>query len=129
MATHSIRIRLLLMILLTVLVLWTTVLCFTWWRTNRDINTVYDAELMQVARLLAVATAHESEEHDLEDYEADLSSAGYHFPLVFQIWNHSDRLMVRGPDAPTHPLSPARDDGFSDVVINAWGWHYHYGNG
>ena len=56
MGTHSIRFRLLLMILLTVLLLWSAVICFTWWRTNHDINTVYDAELIQVARLLAVAT-------------------------------------------------------------------------
>ncbi len=122
MASHSIRLRLLLMILLTVLLLWTAVLCFTWWRTNRDINSVYDAELVQVAQLLAVATAHEAEEHDLDDYEADLSRAGYTFPLIFQIWNHSDRLMVRGPDAPRHPLSTSREDGFSDVTINGDGW-------
>ncbi|MEJ2454195.1 MAG: ATP-binding protein [Candidatus Thiodiazotropha sp.] len=125
MATHSIRFRLLLMILLTVLLLWTAVLCFTWWRTNRDINSVYDAELIQVAKLLAVATSHEAAEHDLEDYEADLSHAGYKFPLIFQIWNHSDRLMVRGPDAPSHPLSAARSDGFSDVTIKGDGWRVY----
>ncbi len=125
MATHSIRFRLLLMILLTVLLLWTAVLCFTWWRTNRDINSVYDAELIQVAKLLAVATSHEAAERDLEDYEADLSNAGYDFPLIFQIWNHSDRLMVRGPEAPRHPLSIARSDGFSDVTINGDGWRVY----
>ncbi len=125
MGRYSIRFRLLLMILLTVLLLWGAVICFTWWRTNRDINRVYDAELIQVARLLAVATSHESEEHDLGDYEADLSKAGYRFPLLFQIWSHSNRLMVRGPDAPTHPLSEANRDGFSDVNFNNLDWRVY----
>ncbi len=125
MGTHSIRFRLLLMILLTVLLLWSAVICFTWWRTNHDINAVYDAELIQVAKLMAVATSHEAEEHDLGDYEADLSRAGYHFPLLFQIWSHSNRLMVRGPGAPAHPLSGAREDGFSDVDFNGIGWRVY----
>lgn len=123
--TYSIRFRLLLMILLTVFTLWVAVLGFTWWRTNSDINDVYDAELTQVAKLLAVATAHEAEEHDLDEYEADLSRAGFHFPLIFQIWNHSDRLMVRGPEAPTHPLSASVSDGFSNVEFNGDGWRVY----
>jgi two-component system sensor histidine kinase QseC len=123
--TYSIRFRLLLLILLTVFTLWTAVLCFTWWRTNSDINNVYDAELIQVAKLLAVATAHEAEEHDLDDYEAELSMAGFQFPLIFQIWSHSNRLMVRGPDSPEHPLSPALVDGFSNVDFNGDGWRVY----
>ena len=113
------------MILLTVFTLWAAVLWFTWWRTNSDINNVYDAELVQVAKLLAVATAHEAAEHDLDEYEADLSMSGFKFPLIFQIWNHSDRLMVKGPDAPSHPLSPSTSDGFSDVTIGGDGWRVY----
>lgn len=123
--TYSIRFRLLLMILLTVFTLWAAVLWFTWWRTNSDINNVYDAELVQVAKLLAVATAHEAAEHDLDEYEADLSMSGFKFPLIFQIWNHSDRLMVKGPDAPGYPLSTATNDGFSDVEIDGDGWRVY----
>lgn len=123
--TYSIRFRLLLMILLTVFTLWSAVLWFTWWRTNSDIINVYDAELIQVANLLAVATAHEAEEHDLDDYEADLSRAGFHFPLIFQIWSHSDRLMVRGPDAPSHPLALSLSDGFTNVEFKGGGWRVY----
>lgn len=122
---HSIRFRLLVMILLSVLLLWTAVLCFTWWRTSQDINSVYDAELIQVAKLLAVATSHEAEEHDLEDYNADLSDAGYSFPLIFQIWNHHDRLMVRGPDAPELPLTDSLADGFTDAYFGGSGWRIY----
>jgi two-component system, OmpR family, sensor histidine kinase QseC len=122
---HSIRFRLLVMILLTVLLLWSAVLCFTWWRTTQDINSVYDAELVQVANLLAVATSHESHEHDLHDYNADLSNSGYDFPLIFQIWDDSNRLMVRGPDTPDQPLSVSTDDGFSDTSFNGAGWRVY----
>lgn len=123
--TRSIRFRLLVMILLTLSLLWAAILGFTWWRTNSDINSVYDAELVQVAKLLAVATAHEAEEHDLDEYEADLSNAGYQFPLIFQIWSHNDRLMVRGPEAPTHPLSESHDNGFSHVLLDNIGWRVY----
>jgi two-component system sensor histidine kinase QseC len=123
--TRSISFRLLLMILLSLLLLWSAVICFTWWRTSRDINQVYDAELIQVAKLLAVATAHEAAEHDLGDYQADLSQSGYNYPLIFQIWNHHDRLMVKGPDAPDQALSSTREDGFSDARFNNAGWRVY----
>jgi len=123
--THSISFRLLLMILLSMLLLWTAVLCFTWWRTSRDINNVYDAELMQVARLLAVATSHEAAELDLHEYQVDLSQAGYNYPLIFQVWDHTGRLMVRGPDAPDHALSSSQKDGFSDARFNDTGWRVY----
>ena len=123
--THSIRFRLLVMILLSVLLLWSAVICFTWWRTTQDINGVYDAELVQVAKLLAVATAHEAGEHDLHDYNADLSHSGYRFPLLFQIWDDSNRLMVRGPEAPNHPLSEARESGFADVHFGSASWRVY----
>lgn len=115
---RSISFRLLLMILLSLLLLWTAVLCFTGWRTSRDINAVYDAELIQVAKLLAVAISHEAAEQDLDEYQLDLRETAYDYPLLFQIWNHNDRLLVRGPDAPGHALSSAREDGFSDAQFN-----------
>lgn len=125
MVAYSIRFRLLMMILLTVLLLWAGVLCFTWWRTNDEINRVFDAELVQVANLLAVATAHEAGEFDLEEYETDLSKAGFNFALRFQIWSHNERLMVRGPEAPAYPLSSARTDGFSDAIYDNIGWRVY----
>jgi two-component system sensor histidine kinase QseC len=152
MVTYSIRFRLLMMILLTVFLLWTAVLCFTWWQTNRDIKNVYDEELVKVAKLLAVATAHEAGENDLKDYagdmvhvaellaeataiedkerdlggnEAGLNDAGQNYSLIFQIWTLNNHLMVRGPGAPAHPLSATQGDGFSDVSLNNAGWRVY----
>jgi two-component system sensor histidine kinase QseC len=125
MVTRSIRFRLLLMILLTVFLLWAVVLFFTWWRTNIDIKSVYDAEIVQVAELLAVATMHEAAEHDLDDYEADLGMSGFKFPLAFQIWSHDGHLMVRGPGTPEQPISRSRRDGFTDVTFEGSSWRVY----
>jgi two-component system sensor histidine kinase QseC len=125
MMVRSIRFRLLLMILFSVLMLWTAVLYFTWWQTYTDIERVYDAELEQIANLFAAATAHEAEEKDLEDYAADLSQVDFKFPLIFQIWNHDNQLMVRGPDAPEQPISPSHFDGFTDVTFEDSGWRVY----
>jgi two-component system sensor histidine kinase QseC len=125
MLVRSIRFRLLMMILFSVLLLWAAVLYFTWWQTYSDIERVYDAELEQIANLFAAATAHEAEEHDLEDYATDLSGVDFKFPLIFQIWNHDNQLMVRGPDTPEQPISPSRTDGFTDVTFEDGGWRVY----
>ena len=133
------------MILLTVLLLWGVVFGVTWWRANADINRVYDGELKQVAKLLAVTTAHEVAEQDLEDYaddlvevaerlaaaaayeseltgfggqKADLITSGYGNMMIFQIWNNDEQLIAKAPGAPTHPLSQRDIDGFSEATFN-----------
>lgn len=113
------------MLLLSTLLLWGTILYFTWWRTSGEINNVYNAELALVAQLLAVATEHESAEFDLDDYQADLSASGFTFPLLFQVWSHENRLMVRGPEAPDYPLSSSIINGYTDSVINGEGWRVY----
>ncbi|MCU7804410.1 MAG: sensor histidine kinase N-terminal domain-containing protein [Candidatus Thiodiazotropha sp. (ex Lucinoma borealis)] len=125
MIGRSIRVRLLLMLLLSMLLLWIAILCFTWWRTSSEINRVYDAELALVAQLLAVATEHESEEFDLDEYQADLSESGYTFPLLFQVWSHENRLMIRGPEAPETPLTSSISDGYSDSDFMGDGWRVY----
>ncbi|MET0072196.1 MAG: ATP-binding protein [Candidatus Thiodiazotropha sp.] len=125
MVVRSISRRLLLMLLISTLLLWGSILYFTWGRTSSDINRVYNAELALVAQLLAVATEHEAEEFDLDEYEADLSASGYVFPLLFQVWSHENRLMVRGPEAPDTPLSSATGNGYTDNEINGEGWRVY----
>lgn len=125
MVIRSIRFRLLLMILFSVLLLWAAVLNFTWWRTYTDIERVYDAELEQIANVFAAATAHEADEHDLEDYAADLNGVDFKFPLIFQIWSHDNQLMVRGPDTPEQPISPSHVNGFTDVTFESGGWRVY----
>ena len=140
------------MILLTVLLLWGVVFGVTWWRANADINRVYNGELMQVAKLLAVTTAHEVAEQDLEEYaddlaevaerlaaaaayeseltgfggqKADLITSGYGNMMIFQIWNNDEQLIAKAPGAPTHPLSLRDIDGFSEATFNNVTWRIY----
>ncbi|PVV15471.1 MAG: hypothetical protein B6D77_01865 [gamma proteobacterium symbiont of Ctena orbiculata] len=125
MIVRSLSMRLLLMLLISTLLLWGTILYFTWWRTSSEINQVYNAELALVGQLLAVATEHESEEFDLDEYQTDLNESKYTFPLLFQVWSHEDRLMIRGPEAPDFPLSSSILDGYTDSDINGQMWRVY----
>ncbi|MES9854765.1 MAG: ATP-binding protein [Candidatus Thiodiazotropha sp. L084R] len=125
MYIRSIRLRLLLMISLSILLLWGTTFGFTWWRTSRDINLVYDAELKLVAELLAVATKHELEEFDLEDYQVNLNEAGVSFPLLLQVWSDENKLVIRGPGTPEHVLTDNLVDGYSNSVFDGEGWRVY----
>lgn len=125
MVVSSISLRLLLMLLVSTLLLWVAILYFTWWKVSGEIDQVYNAELALVGQLLAVATAHETEEFDLDEYQADLSESGYDFPLLFQVWSHQNRLMIRGPKAPGFPLSSSTIDGYTDSWIDGQGWRVY----
>ncbi|MEW8493364.1 MAG: ATP-binding protein, partial [Candidatus Thiodiazotropha taylori] len=98
---------------------------FTWWRTSRDINLVYDAELKLVAELLAVATEHELEELDLEDYQINLSESGYDFPLLLQVWSDDNKLVIQGPGTPDNVLTSSVLDGYSDSEFDGEGWRVY----
>jgi two-component system, OmpR family, sensor histidine kinase QseC len=125
MFIRSIRLRLLLMISLSILLLWGATFGFTWWRTSRDINQVYDAELKLVGKLLAVATKHELEEFDLDDYQVNLNDSGTAFPLLIQVWSHEKKLVIRGPGAPEYPLTENAADGYSDSLFDGEGWRVY----
>ncbi|MCG8122508.1 MAG: sensor histidine kinase N-terminal domain-containing protein, partial [Candidatus Thiodiazotropha taylori] len=122
---RSIRLRLLVMIFLSILLLWGATFGFTWWRTSRDINLVYDAELKLVAELLAVATEHELEELDLEDYQINLSESGYDFPLLLQVWSDDNKLVIQGPGTPDNVLTSSVLDGYSDSEFDGEGWRVY----
>ncbi|MEW8222560.1 MAG: ATP-binding protein [Candidatus Thiodiazotropha taylori] len=113
------------MISLSILLLWGATFGFTWWRTSRDINLVYDAELKLVAELLAVATEHELEELDLEDYQINLSESGYDFPLLLQVWSDDNKLVIQGPGTPDNVLTSSVLDGYSDSEFDGEGWRVY----
>lgn len=125
MIVRSLSMRLLLMLLISTLLLWGTILYFTWWRTSSEINQVYNAELALVGQLLAIATEHESDEFDLDEYQTDLNESMYTFPLLFQVWSHDSRLMIRGPEAPDFPLSSSTLDGYTENEINGQMWRVY----
>ena len=128
MYIRSIRLRLLLMIALSIVLLWGATFGVTWWRTSRDINQVYDAELKLLAELLAVATKHELEEFGLNGYQVNLNGKGISFPLLLQVWSPENKLVIRGPGAPEYPLTSVETDGYSDSIFNGEGWRVYTHN-
>ena len=120
--TGSIRSRLLAMLVAGLLFAWAAFAIATWWLTRHEVNELFDSQLSQTARLLAVTTRHESEEHDLDGFEFDLHVHGYEYPVIFQVWGENGRLLMRGPKAPLEPISRSVTEGFHDVEFNGRPW-------
>jgi two-component system sensor histidine kinase QseC len=104
------------------LVVWAAFAMTTWWLTSFEVNQLFDSHLFQTARLLAVTTLHESEEHDLDGFELDLHTHGYEYPVIFQVWTEDGRLLMRGPKAPREPISRSETDGFTDSEFGGETW-------
>ncbi len=119
---RSIRYRLLVSVLSTLLLTWIALTSFTWWRATSEINEVFDAQLTQIAHLLTISTLHESEEQDLKGFESDLQRHAYQFPAIFQVWSVESELLVRGPNAPRTPLSQQTTDGYSTGFFSDHEW-------
>jgi hypothetical protein len=66
-----------------VLLTWTAVIAFTWWSASSEIHRVFDAQLAQVAEMLALTTLHETEEQDLEDFVKKLDHQDYFSNSVY----------------------------------------------
>jgi len=123
---RSIKFRILSLVLSLTLLIWAAVVVFTWWRASSEIHQVFDAQLVQVARMLSVTTLHESKELDLAGYQSDmLHHEKYEYPLIFQVWSADGRLLIRGPAAPHSPLSPAQDEGFTEVSLDGLQWRVY----
>jgi len=110
----SVRVRLLVMVLGTILLFCMLMAGFLWWRASSEIHAVFDAQLVQTAKLIAVTTQHESEESDLDDYQSDLDRYAYEYSVIFQVRDPEGKLLVKGPGSPEAPLSADRSSGFSN---------------
>ena len=123
--TGSIRSRLVGLLMGGLLVVWAAFAMATWWLTSFEVNQLFDSHLSQTARLLAVTTLHESEEHDLDGFELDLHTHGYEYPVIFQVWGEDGRLLMRGPKAPREPLSHSATSGYTDIERDGESWRVY----
>jgi len=120
--TRSIRRRLLTLLVSGFLVGWLALTSLLWLHTRSEVSSVFDAQLAQIGRLLAVTTAHEAQEHDLRVFEALMQRQSYEYPAIFQVWSPEGRLLVRGPSAPVKPMSDSVTAGFSHTAFGGQGW-------
>lgn len=117
---QSLRIRLLTLILISFVSGWLIISAFALWRATERATALFDAQLSQLADLLAVITVHESEETDLHRLEADLRQSGVPYTPLFQVWSAGGRLLLRGPQAPHVPLSANIGRGYSDETLGKY---------
>lgn len=122
-ASHSMRGRLLALLLAVVALAWTAVAALTYADSRREIDALLDAHLEQAARLLIAQSGHELEEIDLEDAVPD---SPYNHAVAFQVWEHGQRLALKSANAPPGRLSNA-DAGFSEVIAGPVHWRVYSG--
>lgn len=113
----SLRQRLLVLALATVLVVWIATAAFTYFDAREEFGEILDAHLAQSAALIVVQA------HDFDGVETD------HVPLLnkyarrvaFQVWEGGRVLRLHSANAPEKPLSDI-GHGFSDRMIDGQHW-------
>ena len=113
----SLKQRLLVLALATVLLVWIAAAAFTYFDAREEFGEILDAHLAQSAALIVVQA------HDFDEVETE------HAPLLnryarrvaFQVWAGGRVLRLHSANAPEEPLSDIRS-GFSDKMINGQRW-------
>lgn len=114
----SLKRRLLVLALTTVVVVWIVAAAFTYYDARHEFDEILDAHLAQSAALLVVRAPQ-----DLDEIETE------HVPLLhkysrrvaFQVWEEGRVLRLHSANAPAQPLTD-REQGFSDSVIDGDHW-------
>ncbi|MCU1717933.1 ATP-binding protein [Pseudomonas sp. 5P_3.1_Bac2] len=104
-----------------------------WRDSHREIEEVYDAQLVQAARLLEGILQRQDDPQQTDwaqigaalDAALDRSGEGilshpYEINLSFQIWSQDGQLLVRSQHAPLLPSPPAA--GLHDLLIDGQNW-------
>jgi two-component system sensor histidine kinase QseC len=129
-ARHSIKRRLLVVLLATILLAWIATLLLSYRDARHELDELLDAHLAQSASLLIAQVGHEVDDIDTEHAPP---VHRYSRKVAFQIWEKGQRLLLHSASAPNVPLSPQRD-GFSDNdiagerwrVFSAWDERQHF---
>ena len=128
--TPSLRRRLLVLLLGTVLAAWLATALFTYFDARHEIGEMLDAQLAQSAGLIAAQLEHEIEDdHD----EAAPRQYKYARKIAFQVWDRKGRLVLRSAGAPETRLQ-SQSEGYGDAMIGGkrwrvfsrWDEHRHY---
>jgi two-component system sensor histidine kinase QseC len=115
---HSIKRRLLIILLMTTVIAWGATLLLSYHDTHHELDELLDAYLAQSASLLMLQVGHEVEEVDTE-HAPQLHRYGR--KVVFQIWEDGRQLRLHSANAPNIHLS-TQNDGYSDTVVGMEPW-------
>jgi len=114
----SLKRRLLVTLLATISIVWLAAAAYSYFDSRHEISELLDAHLAQSASLIVSQTGDGLAEIDLE-HAPQLHERGRR--VAFQIWEQGKVLRMHSVNAPQQRLS-ARDDGFSDAVVDGKGW-------
>jgi len=125
MKPRSIRQKLLLLLLGAILIAWVVIGFFIYYSIQHEIEEVYDAQLVQNAKLLASLVRHELEEsHQLQIDTDDFLPVvhKYETKISFIIYHGDGTLMTRSPSSPILPVNEYLD-GFRKIRVNDKIWY------
>ena len=114
----SIRRRLLVLLLTTVVGTWLAAAAMSYLDARHRVNELLDAHLAQSAALLVAEASHELEEINTEDMP---QLHRYVLRVSFQIWERGKMLRLHSANAPQERLS-REENGFSDTVVDGKRW-------
>lgn len=119
MRSHgSLKQRLLLLALTTVVAVWIAATTFTYYDARHEFDEILDAHLAQSATLLIVQSSH-----DLDEVETEHAPLLHKYSrrVAFQVWEGGKILRLHSVNAPSQPLAIS-EQGFSDSVIEGIRW-------
>ncbi|MCC6879551.1 MAG: sensor histidine kinase N-terminal domain-containing protein [Rhodocyclaceae bacterium] len=116
--TPSLRRRLLVLLLGTVLAAWLATALFTYVDARHEIGEMLDAHLAQSAGLVAAQL-----EHEIEDDHDGAAPRQYKYErkIAFQVWDRKGRLVLRSASAPETRLQ-SQSEGYGDATIDGKRW-------
>lgn len=114
----SLRRRLLILALSTVVVVWLAAATYTYFDAREEFGEILDAHLAQTASLLVIQASHELDEVETEHTPL---LHKYSLRVAFQVWEDGRLLRLHSANAPGSPLSD-RERGFSNKVIDGNRW-------
>ena len=115
---HSIKRRLLVVLLLVTLLAWGVTLVFSYRDTRHELDELLDGHLAQSASLLIAQVGHEADDLDTE-HAPPLHR--YSRNVAFQVWEKGRKLVLHSASAPNTPLSSTHE-GFSNSRIDGKSW-------
>lgn len=117
----SIKRRLLLGLLLATVLAWGVALSISYRDARHELNELLDAYLAQSTSLLISQLGQEGDEIDTEHVP---SLHRYSRKVVFQVWEHGERLRLHSLAAPNTHLSNVLE-GYSDATVEGENWRVY----
>jgi len=117
-ARHSIKRRLLVVLLLVTVLTWGLALVFSYRDTRHELDELLDAHLAQSTSLLIAQVGHEADDLDTE-HAPPLHR--YSRNVAFQVWERGRKLVLHSASAPNTPLS-STPEGFSNSRVDGKSW-------